>query len=258
MRRGRGGRGVLPRRLVAEPSPVGEWIPPGSWPATAGRPATAAAGKRATDRGPGTSPRSSPSATSDAGPGRGRESIRARASADQADTGVLFMAGMRQNEVSPVRWSDVADTTDGGGIRVAVRRQEGDTWDDRGRWPRTAARTVPHGPPGPRSPRRRSAGRQRGPRSPVPRPRPGSLARGCAVGGGERIHPECSGPSVGPDVPASDRRQPAGSQPGIASVRLPPGLGSLVDETESGSTPWPPRDGRIERTTGERRCQNSR
>ena len=50
-------------------------------------------------------------------------------------TGLLFMAGMRRSEVSALRWADVANSTDGDGMLVTVRRsktnQEGETNDIR-------------------------------------------------------------------------------------------------------------------------------
>ena len=49
--------------------------------------------------------------------------------------GLLFMAGMRRSEVSALHWADVADSTDGDGMLVTVRRsktnQEGEVNDVR-------------------------------------------------------------------------------------------------------------------------------
>ena len=49
--------------------------------------------------------------------------------------GLLFMAAMRRSEVSALRWADVADSTDGDGMLVTVRRsktnQEGEVNDVR-------------------------------------------------------------------------------------------------------------------------------
>ena len=54
---------------------------------------------------------------------------------DAVIAGLLFMAGMRRSEVSALRWADVADSTDGDGILVTVRRsktnQEGEVNDVR-------------------------------------------------------------------------------------------------------------------------------
>ena len=70
--------------------------------------------------------------------GRGIESDEValkRGRLDAVIAGLLFMAGMRRSEVSALRWADVADSTDGGGILVTVRRsktnQEGEVKDVR-------------------------------------------------------------------------------------------------------------------------------
>ena len=70
--------------------------------------------------------------------GRGVESDQvaaARGRLDAVIAGLLFMAGMRRSEVSALRWADVEDAGDGGGILVTVRRsktnQEGETSDVR-------------------------------------------------------------------------------------------------------------------------------
>ena len=70
--------------------------------------------------------------------GRGVESEQValeRGRVDAVTAGLLFMAGMRRSEVSALRWADVADSTDGVGILVTVRRsktnQEGETNDVR-------------------------------------------------------------------------------------------------------------------------------
>ena len=43
---------------------------------------------------------------------------------DAVIAGLLFMAGMRRSEVSALRWADVADSTDGDGMLVTVRRSK--------------------------------------------------------------------------------------------------------------------------------------
>ena len=70
--------------------------------------------------------------------GRGGESEQVaveRGRVDAVIAGLLFMAGMRRSEVSALRWADIADSTDGDGILVTVRRsktnQEGDVNDVR-------------------------------------------------------------------------------------------------------------------------------
>ena len=71
--------------------------------------------------------------------GRGVESDQVALERGRVDAaviaGMLFMAGMRRSEVSALRWADVADTTDGDGVLVTVRRsktnQEGDVNDVR-------------------------------------------------------------------------------------------------------------------------------
>ena len=49
--------------------------------------------------------------------------------------GLVFMAGMRRSEVGALRWAGVADSTDGDGILITVRRsktnQEGEVNDVR-------------------------------------------------------------------------------------------------------------------------------
>ena len=76
------------------------------------------------------------------------------------------------------------DGTDGDGNRVAVRRQEVDTWEDRGRRPRTGGEVRPERPRlAPPPPVRRSRARNAG--RAFPRPWLGSPARRYAVGGGE-------------------------------------------------------------------------
>ena len=58
-----------------------------------------------------------------------------RGRVDAVIAGLLFMAGMRRSEVSALRWADVADSTDGDGMLVTVRRsktnQEGEVNDVR-------------------------------------------------------------------------------------------------------------------------------
>ncbi len=70
--------------------------------------------------------------------GRGIESDQValeRGRLDAVIAGLLFMAGMRRSEVSALRWSDIADSTDGDGMLVTVRRsktdQEGEVNDVR-------------------------------------------------------------------------------------------------------------------------------
>ena len=70
--------------------------------------------------------------------GRGVESDQValeRGRVDAVIAGLLFMAGMRRSEVSALRWADIADSTDGDGMLVTVRRsktnQEGETNDVR-------------------------------------------------------------------------------------------------------------------------------
>ena len=70
--------------------------------------------------------------------GRGVESEDVavkRGRIDAVVAGLLFMAGLRRGEVSALRWADVADSTDGDGILVTVRRsktnQEGEVNDVR-------------------------------------------------------------------------------------------------------------------------------
>ena len=58
--------------------------------------------------------------------GRGVESDQValeRGRLDAVIAGLLFMAGMRRSEVSALRWADVADSTDGDGMLVTVRRR---------------------------------------------------------------------------------------------------------------------------------------
>ena len=70
--------------------------------------------------------------------GRGIESDHVaieRGRVDAVIAGLLFMAGMRRSEVSALRWTDVADSTDGDSMLVTVRRsktnQEGEVNDVR-------------------------------------------------------------------------------------------------------------------------------
>ena len=59
--------------------------------------------------------------------GRGTESEEVAAERGRVDAviaGLLFMAGMRRSEVSALRWADVADSTDGDGMLVTVRRSK--------------------------------------------------------------------------------------------------------------------------------------
>ncbi len=70
--------------------------------------------------------------------GRGVESDQValeRGRVDAVIAGLLFMAGMRRSEVAALRWADVADSTDGDGMLVTVRRsktnQEGEAGDVR-------------------------------------------------------------------------------------------------------------------------------
>ena len=123
-------------RLAGEPSPAGE------------RTARVLAGYRrtASDRGRGPT---RPFGAADLAAvlatchqprrrGRGLESdpvALERGRLDAVIAGLLFMAGLRRSEVSALRWSDVADSTDGDGLLVTVRRsktnQEGETKDVR-------------------------------------------------------------------------------------------------------------------------------
>ena len=60
---------------------------------------------------------------------RGVESEQAAAERGRVDAviaGLLFMAGMRRSEVSALRWEDLDEANDGGGILVAVRRSKTD------------------------------------------------------------------------------------------------------------------------------------
>lgn len=60
---------------------------------------------------------------------RGVESDRAAADRGRVDAviaGLLFMAGMRRSEVSALRWKDLDEANDGGGILVTVRRSKTD------------------------------------------------------------------------------------------------------------------------------------
>ena len=57
--------------------------------------------------------------------GRGIETEEVAAERGRVDAviaGLLFMAGMRRSEVSALWWADVADSTDGDGMLVTVRR----------------------------------------------------------------------------------------------------------------------------------------
>ena len=58
-----------------------------------------------------------------------------RGRGDAVIAGLLFMAGMRRSEVSALRWTDVADSTDAHGMLISVRRsktnQEGEVNDVR-------------------------------------------------------------------------------------------------------------------------------
>ena len=70
--------------------------------------------------------------------GRGVEShttAQRRGRTDAVIAGLLFMAGLRRAEVSALEWRDVADTSDGDGVLLAVRtsktNQEGDAADVR-------------------------------------------------------------------------------------------------------------------------------
>ena len=59
--------------------------------------------------------------------GRGIESDRValeRGRVDAVIARLLFMAWMRRSEVSALRWADVADWTEGDGMRVTVRRSK--------------------------------------------------------------------------------------------------------------------------------------
>ena len=59
--------------------------------------------------------------------GRGVESDQLaleRGRVDAVIAGLLFMAGMRRSEVAALRWADVADSTDGDGMLVTVRRSK--------------------------------------------------------------------------------------------------------------------------------------
>lgn len=60
---------------------------------------------------------------------RGVESEQAateRGRVDAVIAGLLFMAGMRRSEVSALRWNDLDEANEGGGILVAVRRSKTD------------------------------------------------------------------------------------------------------------------------------------
>ena len=83
-------------------------------------------------------PPCAPPATGRAAAAGGVESDRValkRGRVDAVTAGLLFMAGMRRSEVSALRWADVADATEGDGMRVTVRRnktnQEGELNDVR-------------------------------------------------------------------------------------------------------------------------------
>ena len=65
--------------------------------------------------------------------GRGVKSEKValeRGRVDAVIAGLLFMAGMRRSEVSPLRWADVADSTDGDGMLVTVRRSKTNPEDE--------------------------------------------------------------------------------------------------------------------------------
>ena len=106
---------------------------PGCSRGTGGPPPIGGAGRR--DRsGSRTWRPCSPPAT---GRGHGVESDQVAVEHGRIDAviaGLLFMAGMRRSEVSALRWADVADSTDGNGMLVTVRRgktsPEGEVNDD--------------------------------------------------------------------------------------------------------------------------------
>lgn len=65
--------------------------------------------------------------------GRGIESdgvALERGRVDAVIAGLLFMAGMWRSEVSALRWADVADSTEGDGMRVTVRRSKTNQMSD--------------------------------------------------------------------------------------------------------------------------------
>ena len=56
--------------------------------------------------------------------GRGMESIEAaeeRGAVDRAIVGLLFQGALRRSEAAALKWADIADATDGGGVRITVR-----------------------------------------------------------------------------------------------------------------------------------------
>ena len=66
--------------------------------------------------------------------GRGMESIEAaeeRGAVDRAIAGLLFQGALRRSEAAALKWADIADATDGGGVRVTVRRSKTDQTGER-------------------------------------------------------------------------------------------------------------------------------
>ena len=66
--------------------------------------------------------------------GRGMESIEAaeeRGAVDRAIAGLLFQGALRRSEAAALKWADVADATDGAGVRVTVRRSKTDQTGER-------------------------------------------------------------------------------------------------------------------------------
>ena len=66
--------------------------------------------------------------------GRGMESDEVadeRGAVDKAIVALLFQGGLRRSEAAALTWADVADATDGAGIRVTVRRSKTDQTGER-------------------------------------------------------------------------------------------------------------------------------
>ena len=66
--------------------------------------------------------------------GRGWESPEAaaeRGAVDRAIAGLLFQGALRRSEAAALKWADVADATDGAGVRVTVRRSKTDQTGER-------------------------------------------------------------------------------------------------------------------------------
>ena len=66
--------------------------------------------------------------------GRGWESPEAaaeRGAVDRAIAGLLFQGALRRSEAAALKWGDVADATDGAGVRVTVRTSKTDQTGER-------------------------------------------------------------------------------------------------------------------------------